>query len=671
MSEPLSPNNVFDFPMDDPTHDFEDPDMDVDEDPEEDPEEVIPLAVASPPRSPPISPPPLSECHEVRKLREDTETLYGSVKTLETRWTMIVTTRIGVDMLRRHIDVFDVDIAFVETMPPRRMRQNAIERLVTDRVVKAIAEYKRNQANAVGAEYKKIERYVWGVPKKIQGNVTSSKPAIAHEAIRMAHSLMDQAVQFKAARSGEANKRKWEDRQSGGNNNKNNRNNTHHHQKNRIQEAAKAYVAAPTEGKVYFCERSKKDQKHLSCMKPDEKKLEDIPIVCNFPKVFPDDLLDLIFESQDMSTSNTHQQSLADASSKTTPPMLERGSYIPLASRFKRNDGNDGRNTRRSYVQEEIIKGNNVQNDVANIQRTLRTTSLGTVANVQCYNCNEKAKQDEEGVILTNEHNEFLIADATRMEEIEELSANICLMARILPATIDSDACPSYESAFLSEEYCENKGKVSTEMELELEQSHQGSSHEVSVSTEGVEELKRIDQTMALQPHSSRVKIQDLMLNYQRYIQDESSITIHYLPKKREVAFAKPYHMIASSNSRISLKNMPRFSSNDMVYNHYLEEAKKKTQERSRNSEPSLILSARSQSTANGSKPKPRINNKNSRNWHASKSSYSFKEFSTNEQAMNSDHNSLELGLHDHSNEQSSSKLVPDIVPPADKTTTS
>nr|GEY82074.1 retrovirus-related Pol polyprotein from transposon TNT 1-94 [Tanacetum cinerariifolium] len=66
---------------------------------------------------------------------------------------------------------------------------------------------------------------------------------------------------------------------------------------------------------------------------------------------------------------------------------------------------------------------------------------------------------------------------------------------------------------------------VQSEMELELEQSQQGSSHEVSVSTEGVEELKRIDQTMALQPHSSGVKIQDLMLNYQRYIQDESSST--------------------------------------------------------------------------------------------------------------------------------------------------
>nr|GEY40424.1 hypothetical protein [Tanacetum cinerariifolium] len=37
----------------------------------------------------------------------------------------------------------------------------------------------------------------------------------------------------------------------------------------------------------------------------------------------------------------------------------------------------------------------------------------------------------------------------------------------------------------------ENNGKVSTEMELVLEQTQQGTSHKVSVSTKGVEELKR------------------------------------------------------------------------------------------------------------------------------------------------------------------------------------
>ncbi|GJZ26446.1 hypothetical protein Tco_0570699 [Tanacetum coccineum] len=38
---------------------------------------------------------------------------------------------------------------------------------------------------------------------------------------------------------------------------------------------------------------------------------------------------------------------------------------------------------------------------------------------------------------------------------------------------------------------------------------------------------------------------------------------------------------------------------------------------------------------------------------------------------MTSDHNSSELGIHDHSNEQSSSKLFPKVVPQADKTATS
>ncbi|GJY65846.1 hypothetical protein Tco_0468084 [Tanacetum coccineum] len=77
-------------------------------------------------------------------------------------------------------------------------------------------------------------------------------------------------------------------------------------------------------------------------------------------------------------------------------------------------------------------------------------------------------------------------------------------------------------------------------------------------------------------------------------------VTTHYLLKERESAFAKPHHMIAPRSSR--------YSSNDMVHNHYLEEAKKKTQESGRNSRHSVMPSARSQSTANGSKPKPWIN---------------------------------------------------------------
>ncbi|GKE29811.1 hypothetical protein Tco_1445195, partial [Tanacetum coccineum] len=278
-------------------------------------------------------------------------------------------------------------------------------------------------------------------------------------------------------------------------------------------------------------------------------------------------------------------------------------------------------------------------------------------------------------------------------------------------------------------------------------------------------------------------------------------ITTHYLPKERESAVVKPHHVIASRESRNSSKNIPRFSSNDMIHNHYLDEARKKTQEKGRNSEPSVMPSAKSQSTANDCKPKPRINNQKSRNWPASKTSYvttktmpiaehsrnsrnfsnskhfvcstcqkcvfkanhdqcvtkflnevnshakvpssktttrnkpveqtsfakkperqipkghrfsikktfvvptrnifessttkvdseppngsneditnpyeckqtlnGFKEFKYDKQEMTSDHNSSELGIHDHSNEPSSSKLVPKVVPLADKTTTS
>nr|GEW67043.1 hypothetical protein [Tanacetum cinerariifolium] len=216
-------------------------------------------------------------------------------------------------------------------------------------------------------------------------------------------------------------------------------------------------------------------------------------------------------------------------------------------------------------------------------------------------------------------------------------------------------------------------------------------------------------------------------------------VTTHYLPKEREAASAKPHHMIASSNSRISTKNMTRFSSNDMVHNHYLEKGKKRTQKRSRNSEPSLIPSAKLQSKANGSKPMPRRNTQTSRIWPATKNSFVMtKTIPIAEHPKNSRNDSCvkkflnevnsrakvpsnktpkrnkpveqiditnqykceqtldvstgtsnpsactsfnpkkegirvcsKLRLHDHSNEQSSSKLVLNVVPPADKTTIS
>ncbi|GJV33946.1 retrovirus-related pol polyprotein from transposon TNT 1-94 [Tanacetum coccineum] len=80
--------------------------------------------------------------------------------------------------------------------------------------------------------------------------------------------------------------------------------------------------------------------------------------------------------------------------------------------------------------------------------------------------------------------------------------------------------------------------------------------------------------------------------------------------------------MIASSSSRNSSKNMLRFSSNDMVHNHYLEEAQKKTQEKDRNSKTSVRPPTKSQNITKSCKSKPRSNNQTSRVLPTSKSSF-------------------------------------------------
>nr|GEW56134.1 zf-CCHC domain-containing protein/UBN2 domain-containing protein [Tanacetum cinerariifolium] len=118
-------------------------------------------------------------------------------------------------------------------------------------------------------------------------------------------------------------------------------------------------------------------------------------------------------------------------------------------------------NTRnQAIVQEKISEANNVQNDAGNIQITLQTTSSGSAEMFNATIVMLLAKQDEATVTLTDEQNDFLVADATRMKEIKELSANICLMARIQLANINSNVGPSYDYGFLSEVQNQSTGFV-------------------------------------------------------------------------------------------------------------------------------------------------------------------------------------------------------------------
>ncbi|GJX61848.1 hypothetical protein Tco_0294748 [Tanacetum coccineum] len=107
----------------------------------------------------------------------------------------------------------------------------------------------------VTPEKKKIERYIRGLPERVKANVTSSKPASLHDAINMARELVEQAIQGKATRISKGFMKCSLNVQfvynPTNNNNHNRNNNTHHQQQNRRQETARAYVAAPTDGRGY------------------------------------------------------------------------------------------------------------------------------------------------------------------------------------------------------------------------------------------------------------------------------------------------------------------------------------------------------------------------------------------------------------------------------------
>ncbi|GJR59974.1 hypothetical protein Tco_1502136 [Tanacetum coccineum] len=62
------------------------------------------------------------------------------------------------------------------------------------------------------------------------------------------------------------------------------------------------------------------------------------------------------------------------ASSNTRNQAIIQGDRVNIQSR---NSGNTGRNSRRAYVQEEVVEGMNAPKETGNVQRTLRTPSLG------------------------------------------------------------------------------------------------------------------------------------------------------------------------------------------------------------------------------------------------------------------------------------------------------
>ncbi|GJS91118.1 hypothetical protein Tco_0773754 [Tanacetum coccineum] len=118
-------------------------------------------------------------------------------------------------------------------------------------------------------------------------------------------------------------------------------------------------------------------------------------------------------------------------------------------------------------------------------------------------------------------------------------------------------------------------------------------------------------------------------------------VTTHYFPRQKESAFVKPHHMIAPSSSRtVGLRWVPT----------------------------GKIFTP---STTKVDSEPPNGSNADITNQYESAQTLDVSAGLAPPRQMTSDHNSSELGIHDHSNELSSSKLVPKVVPPADKTATS
>ncbi|GJR96525.1 hypothetical protein Tco_0268699 [Tanacetum coccineum] len=117
------------------------------------------------------------------------------------------------------------------------------------------------------------------------------------------------------------------------------------------------------------------------------------------------------------------------ASSNTRNQAIIQGDRVNIQSK---NSGNTGRNGKRDYVQKEVVEGMNAPKETGNVQRSLRISSSVFHGTKMIA----RQKQDEADVIHTDEQNDFLFADASRMEEIKELGANICLMTSMHTAVL-------------------------------------------------------------------------------------------------------------------------------------------------------------------------------------------------------------------------------------------
>nr|GFB29619.1 putative reverse transcriptase domain-containing protein [Tanacetum cinerariifolium] len=140
-------------------------------------------------------------------------------------------------------------------------------------------------------EYDKIEKYIGGLPDMIHGSVVASKPKTMQEAIEIATELMDKKIRTSAERHFKRECPKLK--------NKNN----HGNQRGRNNAPARVYAVGragtdPDANVVMGTNKNNHGNQSGRNNAParevedksEKKRLEDVPIVRNFPEVFPEEL---------------------------------------------------------------------------------------------------------------------------------------------------------------------------------------------------------------------------------------------------------------------------------------------------------------------------------------------------------------------------------------------
>nr|GEX18402.1 putative reverse transcriptase domain-containing protein [Tanacetum cinerariifolium] len=135
-------------------------------------------------------------------------------------------------------------------------------------------------------ETKKVDKYISGLPDNIHGNVMSARPKTLDETIELANDLIDQKLCTYADRQNE-NKRKADD---------SSRNNQHNHIRSKMEES-RLNIISCTKAQEYLSKGCDVFLAHVTTKEAKDesegKRLESVPIVRGFPKVFPEDLPDI------------------------------------------------------------------------------------------------------------------------------------------------------------------------------------------------------------------------------------------------------------------------------------------------------------------------------------------------------------------------------------------